>query len=278
MHDVNFVVNVFLTDSQSSASTVKDQGPAPVSTSTQNQQNAPALKNETRSLTFGTITDKPPTTTNGKPAPPSSAPPPTISATAPSTSTAPSSTAAQSSSSSTSTKPKVDVRSFFRANTADNVPSPGPSSFAETVASPSVRPNVLPVPSHTPFPGPNQHGQGPQGHVSQHMYGQPNQQQPFRPGSAAPRSPSFTRQMPNGAPGVRPHVQSGPPAPGAVMSSPRLSAAVPHPHPPHPPHQPSQQPQAQMPVTPGQPMPQMQQQHMQAYPPWPGYYVIFLSF
>ncbi|TDL22991.1 hypothetical protein BD410DRAFT_769393 [Rickenella mellea] len=252
----------------------------------------PATKSDSRPVTtFGSISTA---SVNGKATPATT--PPTPSASSSTSTTATPSTV----------KSKVDVASLFRgggasgANTANKAPSPAPSPYGESVASPSVRPAGLPTPHSAP-----QHGQpggpGPhQQHQQHHQHPHPQQpmqmqggqmQQPqgypqFVPqqnlraqnvGGAGniPRSPRYTHQMQNGSGpggGVRtpgPGPPQGPNAAGG-MPSPRLG-----PQPQHTQqhqhqqqqHQQHQQHQHQH-QQPGQPMAGMPPPPMQ----WPPYY------
>ncbi|KAI5118354.1 hypothetical protein M0805_006755 [Coniferiporia weirii] len=143
---------------------------------------------------------------------------------------------------------KVDLSAFFRGGSSTKTSSPVTSTFAESIASPPMRSSTLspavPPPQSQNAPGPA--GPSPHGHAHPH---QPPQQQyppPFVPTFAmrnqnvggGPRSPSFPRQMPNGAAG-RPPVANGPPgANGSNMPSPRLGPPSHQLH-PHNQHQPA---------------------------------------
>lgn len=183
---------------------------------------------------------------------------------------------APSSTSTTSTTPvttpstpsklqKVDIKKMFQ-----NPPSAPSSHPPSDTSSPATRSSNLPSQQQ-----PSQHQQG----QSQPPPSQSSQMSsmnftPFVPGNMraqqqnsgpggsgpVPRSPVYTRQLPNGN-GARPQngPNGGPSQVPAGLSSPRLG---PHPH--------SGQPSG-MPPPPPQMQPQMQPQ--MAVPGWPGYYV-----
>lgn len=155
--------------------------------------------------------------------------------------------------------PKVDVKKLFQGTSSG--PSPPPTNGESSVGSPSTRPSSLPqsVPPSSMAPPPS----GSQ--LGSHSY------TPFVPGlrpqqngsnvnaGGVPRSPVYSRAMPNGG-GMnangRPGGQPGTPGPTpAAMPSPRMG----------PPH--------------GVPPAGMPQHAPQAVPmqAWPGYYVRTLT-
>ncbi|KAF8070721.1 hypothetical protein FPV67DRAFT_1039344 [Lyophyllum atratum] len=154
----------------------------------------------------------------------------------------------------TPSKPaKMDIMKMFQN------PSSAPSSSTPSdTSSPSLRPSTLPAQSSSQHP----QGQAPPSQLGSHPYtpfvpggGRPQQQNPG-PGGA-PRSPVYSRQIPNGS-GPRPQggPNGGPSQMSSGLSSPRLGH---HPHagPPSGMPPPNMQPQMQ---------PQM------PVPGWPGYY------
>ncbi|KAH9942185.1 uncharacterized protein BXZ73DRAFT_87857 [Epithele typhae] len=181
-----------------------DDASAPISSS---PSTAPIIKPD-GIKTFGSV----PASTNGKVhsrttsfstgTPPSIASTTSTSSTPASTSTAPSTSA-----SAPSKPPKFDVRSLFQNKSAD-APS---TSTSTTPASPSNRPAPLP-PTPSPMGSPY--------NTFRPQNGMPG------PSPGVPRSPSFPRQMANGAVNGRPP-PGGPPSAGlpAAMPSPRMAPA-----------------------------------------------------
>ncbi|KAJ3505971.1 hypothetical protein NLJ89_g7128 [Agrocybe chaxingu] len=215
-----------------------DDASAPISSS---PAPAPAIKSE-GVKSFGTVPAAATGHVNGK----ASISSRTSVVTASSSSIPSSSTATAA----TQSKPKIDIKKMFQN------PSSAPSSNPPSdTSSPSMRNTNLPSQqaSSSSHPPPSQLGSHsftpfvPSGQMRPQQHGGPN--------GAPPRSPSYPRQMPNGA-GPRPQTgqTSGPPA---GLSSPRLG---PHPQPS------SMQPPTQM-------QPHMQpQMHPPMGMPWPGYY------
>ncbi|KAI5116077.1 hypothetical protein M0805_003834 [Coniferiporia weirii] len=204
-------------------------------------QTPPVAKPESRPVqSFGSIEAT--ATTNGK----SSLTPASSISSAVSTSSAAST--ANTTPVSTPLRTKVDVSALFRGGgSSTKTSSPVTSTFAESIASPPMRSSTLspavPPPQSQNAPGPA----GPSLHGHAHPHQPPQQQYPppFVPTAmrnqnvgGGPRSPSFPRQMPNGAAG-RPPVANGPPgANGSNMPSPRLGPPSHQLH-PHNQHQPA---------------------------------------
>ncbi|KAF9485987.1 hypothetical protein BDN70DRAFT_870471 [Pholiota conissans] len=223
-----------------------DDVSAPISSS---PAAAPALKSE-GVKSFGTVpaANPAPGHVNGKASISSRAPalPPT-----PSTSSAASSPTV--SAALPITKPKIDIKKMFQ------IPSTAaPTNQPSETSSPSMRNSPLPSQASSSHP---QQSHPPTSQLAHNFTtfvpgGSMRQPQNNGPNGGPPRSPQYSRQMPNGS-GPRQGGQNGGPA---GLSSPRLA---PHPHPPQP-----------SPMGPPPPMqPQMQSPMHQHMPmAWGGYY------
>ncbi|KAF8911486.1 hypothetical protein CPB84DRAFT_1722762 [Gymnopilus junonius] len=225
-----------------------DDVSAPISSS---PAAAPPIKSEVKS--FGTV----PATghVNGKPSissrPPlatpaassSSSPSPSAASTPPVTAAAP------------PAKPKIDIKKMFQ--NPSSAPSSNPPS--ESSSSPAMRSANLPSQSSSSHTGPS-HPQTSQlgAHSFTPFVPRDNMRPPQNsgPNGGPPRSPQFSRQMPNGTGPRSQPGQNG--VPSAGLSSPRLG---PHPH--------NGQPS---PMAPPQMQPQMQPPMHQMGIPWGGYY------
>ncbi|KAL0955886.1 hypothetical protein HGRIS_002084 [Hohenbuehelia grisea] len=178
----------------------------------------------------------------------------------PSTSSKPSVTPSASTSAASTpsvTKPKMNIAELFRGSSSST--SSQPSS---DTSSPSVRPTNLPLQSSSSFSSqPHQPSPSSSQQLGQHQYPTftPNNsllrsQQQNGPGgpNQGPRSPSYSRQMPNGNAPRTPSATNGPSVSSpmsASMSSPRM------------------QPHSQPLPPAGMPPPQMPM-----HGAWPGYY------
>lgn len=176
---------------------------------------------------------------------------PVIPPTASSSST--STTALAAAAAATPTKPKIDIKKMFQN------PTSAPPTHSET-PSPSMRSTALPSQASSSHQSAPQHP--PTSQLGSHSYtpfvpAGSRSSQSNGPNNGPPRSPQYSRQMPNGN-GPR---QGGPNGGHAGLSSPRLG---PHPHP----AQPSQ-------MGPPPPMQPQMQPHMAQHMPmaWSGYYV-----
>ena len=149
---------------------------------------------------------------------------------------------------------KADILKMFQ--NPSSVPS---SQSASDASSPSLRPSNLPSQSATQSQSAQGSSSQPSHQYTQLVPGNGMRPQNPGPGGAAPRSPVYQRQLPNGT-GPRPQggPNGGPSQMSSGMSSPRLA---PHPHP----GQPSN-------MAPPPPMQPQMQPHVPV-PGWPGYYV-----